>query len=524
MTSGASPTDRPAPTVSLTAPDERGPKRSLLLAGGGVRVAYQAGVLRAFAEEGLSFHHADGTSGGTMNLAMLFSGLSPVEMCDRWRELDVLHFSSPMPLESYVKAEERMGLGDADGIVAKVFPALGIDIERVNAARGMEGTFNVCNFSRKTNEAISHRKVSLDLLVAGISLPIFMPPVEVDGTAYTDSVWIKDANLWEAVRRGAEEIWLVWCIGNTETYLPGFFNQYVHMIEISANGGVSEELDRIRDLNERIARDDSPYGQSRPIRLHVVKPEYPLPLDPDLFLGRIDVKTLIAMGYADTKRYLAQRTAEGVPLEPEATRMASPKIGVTFRETMAGSFALGESDPQAGRRKGESDGHELKVRLAIDVRDLDRFRDDPEHAGTLHGELDFTPFGERIPVWRGVFNLFSPADDLKLKLMVYEMAFEHEGQPYYLAGRKEIRDDPGFDLWQDTTTLFTRLHQGHDASAPVVGAGVLSLSVDDLVRLLTNFYATNARSAAQKAGAVRQFGSLFLGELWDTYAKHVDLD
>jgi len=51
-----------------------GPQRSLILAGGGMRVAYQAGALRALFEAGLTFAHADGTSGGTMNLAMLFSG------------------------------------------------------------------------------------------------------------------------------------------------------------------------------------------------------------------------------------------------------------------------------------------------------------------------------------------------------------------------------------------------------------------------------------------------------------------
>ena len=61
------------------------PRRSLILAGGGMRVAYQAGVLRALHEAGLSFFHADGTSGGTINLAMLLSGLSPEEMSERWR-------------------------------------------------------------------------------------------------------------------------------------------------------------------------------------------------------------------------------------------------------------------------------------------------------------------------------------------------------------------------------------------------------------------------------------------------------
>ncbi len=37
-----------------------GGRRSLVLAGGGMRVAYQAGVLAALERAGLRFHHVDG--------------------------------------------------------------------------------------------------------------------------------------------------------------------------------------------------------------------------------------------------------------------------------------------------------------------------------------------------------------------------------------------------------------------------------------------------------------------------------
>ena len=137
----------------------------------------------------------------------------------------------------------------------------------------MAGTFNVCNYTRKTNVAIPHERVDVDYLVAGTSLPLFLPPVRKGDELYVDSVWIQDANLMEAVRRGADELWLVWCIGNTGEYRTGAFNQYVHMIELSANGALFAEFERIREINERIARGDAPYGQRQPIRLHVIKPE-----------------------------------------------------------------------------------------------------------------------------------------------------------------------------------------------------------------------------------------------------------
>jgi hypothetical protein len=44
-------------------------KRSLILAGGGVKVAFQAGVLEVWLDEaGLTFDHADGASDGVFNL------------------------------------------------------------------------------------------------------------------------------------------------------------------------------------------------------------------------------------------------------------------------------------------------------------------------------------------------------------------------------------------------------------------------------------------------------------------------
>jgi len=505
--------------VHLSPPsDSSGTRRSLVLAGGGIRVAYQAGVLKALEEEGLHFHHGDGTSGGTINLAMLFSGLSPDEMCDRWRSLKVGDFVSFVPFHKYLNAADMMAMGDADGIVEKVFPHLGIDVAKINAATGMDGTFNVCNFSRKTNEAINHTSIDLDLLVAGISLPIFMPPVEKNGTTYTDSVWIKDANCMEAVRRGADEIWLVWCIGNTPDYLAGPFQQYVHMIEMSAAGGLSEEFDRISDINRRIEAGDSPYGQQRPIALHVIKPDYPLPLDPDLYMGRIDSSTLIAMGYADTKSYLRSKTDSGVGFLPEVTQMNSSTPGISFRETMAGYFSLDETEPEAGAATGKTNDTELALHATINIRDIDGFISDPEHLGDINGSIDFPPLGTDMPASHGNFNLFSPADEPKTKYMIYELGFEHGGQHYYIAGRKTVRDDPGFDMLSDTTTLHTVLHRGHDGSGEVIGAGVLTLGLKELTKLVSTMKATNTSSTGEAAKTILKFGKFFVGELWDTYA------
>jgi predicted acylesterase/phospholipase RssA len=489
-----------------------GPRRSLLLAGGGMRVAYQAGVIRALLEDGLTFAHADGTSGGIMNLAMLLSGLTPDEICERWRTLDVKAFSSLLPLKEYLKLPSAMAMADADGIRDKVFPHLGIDPERIRAAEGIQGTFNVCNYTSKVNEAIPHQKIDEDYLVASITLPVIMPPVPIGDSLYVDSVWIKDTNLSEAIRRGAEEIWLVWCIGNHTEYRPGIFEQYVHMIEMSANGVLNEELRWLGEVNERILAGEPVGGRKTPIRLHVIRPEFPLPLDPDYFLGRIDGKTLVAMGYRDAKRYLAGRVPDGVPPGPGATRMKIPPPGIAFRETMSGPFVLGEADPG---RAGE--GPPMSLHAAVEIHDLDRFLADRDHTATLAGHIEYAPFGGYVPARTGVFNLFSPGEDSRVKLMVYEAGFEHEGREYYLAGHKHVRNDPGFDLWEDTTTLYATLHEGSSRDGPVAGTGILRLDMGQFLKMLPTVRATFAGAATDQAKLVARFGRFFLGSLWKQY-------
>lgn len=505
------------PSVFAASPDDTR-RRSLVLSGGGMRLSYQAGVLRALGEAGLTFRHADATSGGAINLAMLLSGLSPAQMCERWRTLDLRRSLSPMPLESWLGRGDRLAMGSADGFVDYVYPHLGIDLQAVRQVDWIEATFNVFNYSRKVSEAIPHRQLDRDLFVAGMSLPGVMPPVRHGGSLYLDAAFARDANLMEAVRRGAQEIWLVWCLGNTPDYRGGALQLYVQMLEMAANASLNREFDDIVQLNARIAAGDSPHGQQAPIRVHVIRPPHPLPLDTDLYLGRVDAATLIQQGYADARRYLAGTTDDGDPLEPETLIMTTAAPGISFRETMQGPFALGATEPEQGHAAGDAAGTTLAMHVTVTVRDLDRFVADPDHNGSLAGTIDFAPLAMAMPTGEGVFRLFAPADEPGTTLMVYELPFTHDGQAYYLAGAKKVRDDPGFDLWSDTTTLYTRLHAGTDATGPVVGAGVLRLDAAAFAKVAASVRAVDADSPVQAARLVAQFGAFFARELWKSYA------
>lgn len=199
--------------------------------------------------------------------------------------------------------------------------------------------------------------------------------------------------------------------------------------------------------------------------------------------------------------------------------MTDRELGITFQETMTGGFVLGETNPRLGATKGKTANTILIMNATITIDNLNRFIADSNHTGSMVGCITFAPFGDNIPAKNGIFNLFSPTDMPKLKLMVYELAFEHNGQDYYLAGKKEVQDNQGFDLWTDTTTLYTQLHHGRDKTSPVVGSGILSLGGVELVKLVSTLNATNADSTIEQAQTILKFGQFFLGQLWDTYGN-----
>ena len=192
-------------------------------------------------------------------------------------------------------------------------------------------------------------------------------------------------------------------------------------------------------------------------------------------------------------------------------------IGITFKETMAGAFALGATTPEEGETRGKADGTTLAMHAKVEIPDLDAFIADPEHVGGLSGTIDYSPLAIAIKAPGGVFNLFAPADEPGLKYMVYELGFDYRGTPRYLAGKKHVRDDAGFDMWADTTTLHTTLHEGTDASGPVIGAGILKLDAGAFAALMTTVRVSGTSNPVEQAMAVAKFGQFFTGELWDTY-------
>lgn len=449
-------------------------KRSLVLAGGGMRVAWQAGVMQALAEEGLEFSHVDGTSGGILTAGMLLSGVPAEDMCRNWSAVNVADFGSALPIADYLKGPWALpAIGDADGLLGKVFPALGIDaaeIRRRAAQPGaVEGTFNVAEFTEKRCHAVDARRVDAELMAAGMSLPLFLTPLRRDGKIWTDAVWIRDANVREALRRGAEEIWLIWCIGNTGYWGDGPLEQYVHMIEMSAMGALLADL-------------DAAAATGRDFVLHVIKPANPLPLDPEFYLNRIDADTLIAMGYRDAREYLKTMKADGVAKDASCTAMTEPPAGVRFTEHL----------------RGWAGGHQVRLSLTVVLP-----AGGPDVQPRLTGFLDYAPFGPRVFLAGGHL-------DIRGETVTYRASVRAGGSWHRLSVARLLHDDPGPDLWGDVR---------HAALS--VGSGLevpLTMSLADAAALLASVEPVGAHGFVGRAAAIAGFAAGGLREAFRRYA------
>jgi len=489
-------------------------RRALVLAGGGLKVAFQAGVLQVWLDEaGLSFDDADGASGGVFNLAMYCQGMSGHQIADAWRRSDPLRGIAPN-WSGLLRGPGAPSLFTMDRYRRNVFPDWGIDLDRVRAST-RRATFNAYNFSRNELVVREPAQMTEDFLVAAVSLPMWFPPVVIDGDTYFDAVFLTDANLEEAIARGADELWVIWTVSQQRRWRNGLLAQYFAVIETAANGNFARVLARIDASNALEGRGE--FG--RPITVHLLKAE--VPLHYLIVLSRDRVNEVVNMGVRAARAWCAERD---IPTRP-GPEVPAARTRLSFTETMHGHFAFGEADPSAGALAGRDRDDRLAFRLTIDVAGVDRFLFDPTHEASAKGTITCEALGGRLPLTAGSFNLFVQQDVPGTQQMHYRLQFcDGAGHPLTLFGIKYVHDDAGADLWSDTTTLHVRLLAGHvgadDGRAEVVGAGVLRLNALDFARQLTTLR-VSAPTLVERVSLVRRFGQLFAGKLWDVYAQDV---
>lgn len=229
---------------------------ALVLSGGGARGAFQAGVVRALYEITSQcnrleiFRTIAGVSAGSINVSILASQADQLDkatqkLCEVWRNLqaeDVFKTDYTSVTRNAFKLMRGVSLG---GISAKLRPiAVGllntaplrellsqsIEFDKIedNITKGLLDAVSVSATDYSTSLGVSFvqgkqplkvwqtanrtaviSKLTVDHVMASSAIPLFFPPIEVEGRYYGDGCLRNTAPLSPAVHLGAEKILVI---------------------------------------------------------------------------------------------------------------------------------------------------------------------------------------------------------------------------------------------------------------------------------------------------------------------------
>jgi uncharacterized protein (DUF362 family) len=201
-----------------------------------------------------------------------------------------------------------------------------------------------------------------------------------------------------------------------------------------------------------------------------------------------------------------------------AERKKAEKVGLKFSETMSGYLAQGVADFEEGEKKGQEQGNSLSFDATIEIESVSDFIKLSGQEARMSGTLSYKPLGQNLPIRDGVFTLFRPDPASGTRQMTYFFWFTgSDGKDYFLHGHKVIHDDPGVDVLEDMTRLFTRIYHGRRIDETPIASGILTFRLLDFPSMLASFEVTNTLSPITKLRTLSAFVKFCYGEIRQTY-------
>jgi choline dehydrogenase-like flavoprotein len=246
-------------------------------------------------------------------------------------------------------------------------------------------------------------------------------------------------------------------------------------------------------------------------------------------------------------RWIAARRTELDPLNPAPDLNLEPEIqvlGLTFQEKMTGFYA-GAGGPvfnwddlstfpkntedfttifEGAEDTGIANGDTIDAHLNATIVDLSEFlalaaAGQPGPIGITHNErLRLSTIGE-FSIDAGHLRLFvaPPARRTPPVLfMRYKLGLLDRGQKKYsLNGLKVLHDQPGFDVWHDTSTVYFEVSDGARW-----WRGIMRVPAQDFLETqLPSMTVTGTTDPARMSWALTSFYRYFAGELSQVYIR-----
>jgi NTE family protein len=298
----------------------------LVLAGGSVKGAFQAGAIKALAEQGYQPDAIYGISAGSLNAAYLVNKIgqqaletgtvsfkqAAYDLCDFWEARITSRSSLSKPL-SLIQLGWSALRKKFNGLVST--QPLRTLLEEELIPRNLHaspvalkiGAVNVIDggmhYVDPSEEAF------FDYLMASSAIPILMPMVQINGEtrrSFLDGGLRDVTPIRKALEDGATEIICVSC--HPETIEGGSFDTgdllalVDRVMDIAVNEILNADLRETMLINNSLPLDGSPqpdgeFAGYQRVKITNIRPEQPLTVDMQYFT-KMDIRRMIEVGYS----------------------------------------------------------------------------------------------------------------------------------------------------------------------------------------------------------------------------------
>jgi NTE family protein len=304
--------------------------RALVLSGGNIKGAYQAGIVSTLLQAGYVPDIATGISVGALNAGYL-AGLAPAGSTPDWpaigRRLEGFwreHVTIP---GSFVKKrgipsvlwnlirKRWKGLVDTEPLVDVVRRELATADPRKTAIRLRVGTVNILSGDLVYKDSTEPRLV--DYILASTAEPVAMPLQVINDQPYYDGGLRDIAPLKQAIELGATRVICALCQTVGVAPVEPHFNRgdALHLVSrvvaITSNEILRNDIETFLEVNRQILIDggQTMVAGKRYIPILVIRPLVPIPFDVENFTPA-DIARMIEQGRADTIREVKAAQAD----------------------------------------------------------------------------------------------------------------------------------------------------------------------------------------------------------------------
>jgi NTE family protein len=297
---------------------------ALVLAGGGVKGAYQAGAIEAVFESGYRPGIVTGISVGALNAAFLAAHQGSDQAGARLAEFWVTEVTEPskfvkkrgaLDLLWRVLTKQWDGVVDTKPLADVVERVLAPHFPRPGGIQVRVGAVDLRSGALVYTGAESPNFI--DAVLASAAEPISMPLRKIRGVPYYDGGLRDIAPLKQAIDLGAARIVCVLTqpadVGAYTEKEGDVLNLIDRVLGIITNEIVENDLDTAQTINRLLLElplevlAHPHFADKRPIPLTVIRPSAAIPVSLDSFT-REDIRRMVEQGRQDARAILAQGT------------------------------------------------------------------------------------------------------------------------------------------------------------------------------------------------------------------------